>query len=87
MEIPNDLKADYESAKWNAENKTSPRSEQKMRYIERIAKSEAQVQRLKEALHLVDATLCECRNHAPKEGCNCDIHAAHRVIDAALSGE
>ena len=39
---------------------------------------------LVEALEDVDSTLCGCRHCIPPKGCNCDIHAAHRLIDAAL---
>jgi hypothetical protein len=39
---------------------------------------------LVEALEDVDSTLCVCRHCIPPKGCNCDIHAAHRLIDAAL---
>lgn len=39
---------------------------------------------LREVLEEVRSTLCACR-WDNKPGCNCDIHAAHRIIDAALS--
>ena len=39
---------------------------------------------LVEALENVDSTLCVCRHNIPAKGCNCDVHAAHRLIDAAL---
>ena len=43
-----------------------------------------EVERLRGLLRDVDATLCACRHYPSPEGCNCDIHAAHRLINAEL---
>ena len=44
---------------------------------------------LAEALRDADATLCACRYGSQRLGtdeqCNCDIHAAHRILRAALA--
>jgi len=43
-------------------------------------------QRAEEAIEAADATLCECRySGLGKKDCNCDIHAAHQILRAALS--
>lgn len=43
-----------------------------------------EIRRLREALENVDATLCECR-YTSKPGCNCDVHASHKIIYLALA--
>lgn len=47
---------------------------------------------LMSALREADATLCECRaekdsRQGRRGECNCDIHAAHRILRAALEGK
>jgi hypothetical protein len=60
--------------------------------IERIALAESTLAREREsrkqaeaALREVDGTLCECRYDDDEIDCNCDLHAAHKIIAAALS--
>ncbi len=36
------------------------------------------------AIEEIDVTLCSCR-HDDKQGCNCDVHAAHAIARAALA--
>jgi hypothetical protein len=45
----------------------------------KLAAAQAEIEELKECLRDIDNTLCSCR-HDDKPGCNCDIHAAHRLI-------
>jgi hypothetical protein len=51
------------------------------------AQLQARNQKLEDALRAVDSTLCPCRytGVSRKPDCNCDIHAAHRIADAALT--
>ena len=50
MQIPEDLREEYESAKWRVQDHGSPGGRHKMALIERIAQLEAQVARLSGAL-------------------------------------
>jgi len=50
-----------------------------------LAALEARNRELEGVIYDANATLCECRG-ANREGCNCDVHAAHRILRAALKG-
>ena len=52
-----------------------------------LAESQARECGAREALESADATLCSCRYKSADRPtiCNCDIHAAHRIIQAALA--
>ena len=55
----------------------------------RLEAAKAEGAAAREALDAVDSTLSECR-YSFEVGrplpCNCDIHAAHKIIDAARAG-
>jgi len=50
------------------------------------AEDRKEIERLRAAILEVDFTLCRCRySDRIIEGCNCDIHEAHQILDEALS--
>jgi hypothetical protein len=53
--------------------------------IERIGRAEDRIEELLDQIDSTDATLCECRYYPSPKGCNCDIHAAHQILRAALA--